>query len=493
MRLQNTVALHADETAASFASRLAAANGLPNIAELLMDAEHSMAGFLKGDHRTFRTLAALGGVTRDDLTQHAFIPTGISTYRCMGQDFGKQSLLRGRSRICPACLREDTGTELTPDTALAAYGRILWALASARVCPLHKLLLVSAPEDTVQHEFFDTWSLWLPEIAEGALDRQVVERGVYEEHVAHRLAGETPDGWASRFPIDALGAACEMLGVSMVYGKDAILDGLSDVDLAEASSMGFRLLDSGPAQINEYFENLRRAPRQPQDRPQAGYGRIYDWLKRGAGSGPELKPLRTILRQHILENWPLGAGDQALDYVLPTRRLHSIRTAAKTHNLHPKRLRRILTDSGIITETDSPDFELLFSAVEAHEILEQASGSVTFSAAQKRLGMTRSQMEALIRAGILIPGEGGDKARPRFTEATIQYWLTFFTSFPSSPKWESRIGIAEAVRKNGSSTDRVMSLILDRSLTQVYSVRGATGLSAIVIDKAEVARLLKQQ
>jgi hypothetical protein len=59
MRLQNTVSLHADETAASFASRLAAANGLPNIAELLLDAEHSMAGFLKGDLETFKTLAAL--------------------------------------------------------------------------------------------------------------------------------------------------------------------------------------------------------------------------------------------------------------------------------------------------------------------------------------------------------------------------------------------------------------------------------------------------
>lgn len=194
MRLQKTVALHTDETAASFASRLAAAYGLPSIAELLMDAEHSMAGFLKGDLETFKTLAALGGLTLDDLTRQAFIPSGISTYRCMGQEFGKQNLLRGRSRICPACFREDTGSDLTPDTALEAYGRVLWALASARVCPIHKLLLVSAPEDTVQHEFFDTWSLWLPEINERALDHLVVEGGLYEEHVSHRLAGDMPDG-----------------------------------------------------------------------------------------------------------------------------------------------------------------------------------------------------------------------------------------------------------------------------------------------------------
>ena len=142
MKLQNTVALHADETAASFASRLAAANGLPNIAELLLDAEHSMAGFLKGDQETFKTLAALGGVTLDNLTRQAFIPSGISAYRCMGQEFGKRNLLRGRSRICPACFREDSGSDLTPDTALEAYGRALWALASARVPDTVKAMLL---------------------------------------------------------------------------------------------------------------------------------------------------------------------------------------------------------------------------------------------------------------------------------------------------------------------------------------------------------------
>jgi hypothetical protein len=294
MRLQNTVALHADEETASFASRLAAANGLPSIVELLMDAELSIAEFLKGDQETIKTLAALGGVTFADLTRQAFVPSGVSTYRCMGQQFGMYNLLRGRSRICPACFRGDAGPKLTPDTMLRAYGRILWALASARVCPVHKMVLVSAPEGKVQHEFLDTWSLWLPEIGEGDLDHLVVEGGLYEEHVARRLTGDLPDGWASNFPIDALGAACEMLGISQVYGKNATLGGLTEAELAVATSAGFQLLDAGPIEITTYFERLRCDLGKPQDRPQARYGRIYDWLKRGAGDGFELEPLRAI-------------------------------------------------------------------------------------------------------------------------------------------------------------------------------------------------------
>ena len=78
-----------------------------------------------------------------------------------------------------------------------------------------------------------------------------------------------------------------------------------------------------------------------------------------------------------------------------------------------KRLRRILVDAGIIQDSDLADFEVIFDAVEAREILEQAGGSVAFTGAQKRLGLTRGQMETLIEAEILIPGEGGRSCPPK--------------------------------------------------------------------------------
>ena len=50
--------------------------------------------------------------------------------------------------------------------------------------------------------------------------------------------------------------------------------------------------------------------------------------------------------------------------------------------------------------------------------------------------------------------------------------------------------MADAARKHRSSTDRVLSLILDGSLVKVYSVSGHEGFSAVVVDKAEVGALL---
>ena len=98
--------------------------------------------------------------------------------------------------------------------------------------------------------------------------------------------------------------------------------------------------------------------------------------------------IREVLRQHILENWPLGVGDQALDTMVIERRLHFIRTAARTHELKPKKLRRILIDTGFILETDAADVDVIFNVTAAQELLEQASGSAAFTGAKRRFGMT---------------------------------------------------------------------------------------------------------
>ncbi len=80
MRLKNTVTLHPDETTASFVSRLAIANGVSTIADVLMDAELTMAGFLKGDPKVFRKISDLSGVAICDPTRQACVPTGMSRY-----------------------------------------------------------------------------------------------------------------------------------------------------------------------------------------------------------------------------------------------------------------------------------------------------------------------------------------------------------------------------------------------------------------------------
>ena len=377
---------------------------------------------------------------------------------------------------------------MTEETVPNAYARIIWAFASARACPFHHLLLMDPPHEDIKDEFVASWEPWLMEIADGELDVPVDGQAKFERHLALRLRGGRDHGWAMRFPIDALGSACEMLGAAQMFGKRKALSSLTEADLATATDAGFTLLDAGPPTIVSFFEALRNDFGTPQDKHQARYGRLYQWMARGNGSNAAFTPLRDLFRQHILDTWPLDQGETALDYRLPERRLHSIRTASKTHGLHPKRLRRLLTDAGIICDTDRPDYEVLFNAPEAQALLENASGSVSFVAAQRRLGMTRTQMERLISEGLLEPGEGGDKARPRFTEETIREWVGFFEAFPEEPKYHTLSSISETVGSLGVSTADVLRLVKQGRLSDVYRDSRKQGLVAILIEKNEASR-----
>lgn len=164
MKLPFSTCLHGDESAASFASRLAWVNGIPSIVDLFTDARLSLADFLKGDPSILMGLAVLGDVPVERLTHRAFILKGKSSFEIAGHEIGQHNLLRGIHRICPACFRADTGGHIAEKNLPNAYGRILWSLASARVCPIHHLRLITPPEDAIPHEFLQSWVPWLPEI-----------------------------------------------------------------------------------------------------------------------------------------------------------------------------------------------------------------------------------------------------------------------------------------------------------------------------------------
>jgi hypothetical protein len=228
-------------------------------------------------------------------------------------------------------------------------------------------------------------------------------------------------------------------------------------------------------------------PAAPQDKLQARYGPLYRWFTSGVGKDAAFAPLRDVFREHVFASWPLAEGDSVLNFRLPERRLHSIRTASIAHGLHAKRLRRLLVDAGIIPETDRPDFDVIFDALKAQKILEGASGAVSFAAAQRRLGMTRTQMETLIGAGLLTPGEGGDRARPRFTEATIQEWTDLFNKYPEASASNALSSVADTVSSLGVSTDDVLRLMLDGQLREIQRLKGTVGLASLLIHK-ETAR-----
>ncbi len=202
---------HADELLVSYAWRLAAANGLSSMQDLLRDFQINTPAFLTA---ASEALTAFSQYTNGDLQSARWRSFSVAPENYIllaGQTLERTRLLRGNFRVCLGCLRDDVGEVLDIRKAVNAYARIVWYRRSARVCPIHGLLLVLPPEEGPLHDFWGTWSPWMTDVFDGDLDRRV--DGRFEKYAMGVFLGKAdPIGWADQFDPGTLGMASEMLG-----------------------------------------------------------------------------------------------------------------------------------------------------------------------------------------------------------------------------------------------------------------------------------------
>ena len=342
--------LQEDELLGSWLSRLARLNGIAGVADLLKDFDISPAAFHAGQKDELDRVAQVFAIDPAVVSQRSFQRREGERTQIGGYVMADGAMSRGQLRVCPACLRDDIGTTLDGATAFRIYGRLFWALQSARCCPKHHLLLVGPPEPGPNHEFHLSWEPWLLDIFDGDLDRQVASEGRFETFVARSLAGETParSSLLATLPLHVVGVAAEVVGLTHRYGVKWSRNSASDEEMATATDAGFDLLQKGEGAVRTLLDRLRLAPGQPQQRPNGRYGQIYHWLRRGAGSGSDFRFLQDVLGQHILENWAASEAELEHEGLPGPRRFHSALTAAAQFGMRPKQVQNLLRDAGLV-------------------------------------------------------------------------------------------------------------------------------------------------
>jgi hypothetical protein len=330
------------------------------------------------------------------------------TFVLNGQRLTASSLQRSVLIACPHCLMEDMRSG-PYEPALNAYGRVLTEIVYLRTCRTHSVpnVLIGRPaQPSHTHDF--TLILRenlhrLPALADEAPHRPA---SGYELHFEDRLAGHhKPAPWLDTLGFSAAAKACEVFGIVAEFGPTQGRRPLSEGDLARAAAAGFEILRHGIQEARDFLTSLQRRPGLTGVAgPQQAYGRIYQWLAFG-GDDPDVAPIKDMVREHIVETMPVGRGDEVLGVIVEQRRLHSLRSAAVAHGVHPKTAVKYLRRSGMApAETDElTDNLVLMPASPVDILMSRVARGIQQYDIHAYLDVSRTHLLHLLNGGHLKP------------------------------------------------------------------------------------------
>jgi hypothetical protein len=496
-KLALTVAHGTGETPSSFASRVAARNFI-SARELSRDFELSFQKIVDGDRGAIQRLAELAGADVGTLMSNAIVKTG-TTFELRGQQISKPLIRRARVHVCPVCIQEDIAASGLPP-GLAAFGRLEWAIASIRTCARHSVALVEVRDDLKPgelHDFTRNIADTLPSIGRMADKAQRRPASGLETYLLGRIEGCSDCQWLDSLAFFAAAWTTEIVGAVAAFGKRVNMDTLSEDDRYKAGTAGFEIVKDGMDGLERFMSKLKRehVPKKDgsADGPQATFGKLHMTFAQGLVD-PGYDPVRAVMAEHILDNFPLGPGDELFGKPVEVRRFHSVRTAALTYKMHPKRLRKLIDAQGLLPDPTIKDRDVLFDADIADRLFKREADSLSMKEVEKYINAPRPMAQILFQAGLIrrhVTGIG--RMNEVFFKSELDEFLErLFQKAETVP--ESAPGlcdVATAAKRTNASTADYVRLVLEDRLAWVGRKAGTEGVLALLVNLEEARPLIR--
>lgn len=391
------------ETAFSHMSRLAAVNKV-DLREFGFELGIPFQRILNGEQDMIRTLALLGGADHECLQHWSGTKLEGRRHELCGEIYPAKTIRSPEIRGCPICLKQDaSASERSPEHSMAIRGH--WLVPHVTICLAHKHPLVPLWRETQPFARYDTVTQFrsiAPAIVTGEFDCEIRELTDFDKWLEARLVDGPGNGWLDLHPLHAASTFCFLLGSARMRHETTAPSDVDPEDRWALLQMGYEVSRHGPKSITTALQRLQDLPGDPHQGPKAIYPVLYDRLSRDYADIPEYAPFRAILRDHLLETWPLNAGDDLLGEPVERRRLHSVRSASRETGIDPRRMRKMLESAGILNDV-RPDAWAVFDADAAAPLLDSLTTLLPAKSFAEGLGMSRSQFDRLSEDGVLAP------------------------------------------------------------------------------------------
>jgi hypothetical protein len=444
------------------------------------------------DVGSLERLAICGGLNTDrfdELLSWTGRQTGNVRINFRGESFVTRAVRNPVIRGCPICLREDI-----PDGAdeplkhLAMQGH--WQLREVSVCLVHRHHLVPLWEQSVptaRYDYSERLREILPNLMNGDFDRPPISPSPYDHWLDTRLETGQDKTWLAQHSLYAATTFCRLLGTELLrLEAPSNLDDEAQRRMAQVK--GFEVARHGEAAIRDALDALAAFANGASDEPKKAFGNLYVNLSRPYLHEPAFAPFRAILRDCILDVWPVAAGEDVLGVTLSSRKLHSVNSAEKETGIGAFILDQFLAAAGAFNADDlRPLSRKTFDAVRYADLLAEIPTLVGPIEMQKLMGATRNQFQSLIADCVLTPRIGISTVKSPWRASdgltlVAELQERAFPVDPTDKHWES---ISRAKNRSSLSIGTIIGAILDGEL-RVGQHTGTNGFAGFCVLKAEM-------
>lgn len=416
--------------------------------------------FLDQDPEAFDTLADWAGLNQQQLVEMLSwtgVRAGNVRMQFRGELFVSRALRNPVVRGCPACLREDA-TQQGGQGVANMVMRGNWQLRDVITCIHHRQPLVplwksDKPRD--RHDIQARLREVEHDIMSGRLDRPETPLSDYDLWLDGRLQKDRDATWFMEQPLFASTTVCRLLGEAFLRKgqiEDAPIGGT-------AHAAGFDIAQHGEKSIRQALDQIAASYTGHLDEPNKAFGAMFRDFNGNNAVEDEFAPFLNILRECILDHWPIAPGETLLGEVLTERRLHSLVTAANEIGIGVQVIEHFLIEVGALPEQDDrPSSRRVFDAQKYAKLLAEIPTLVGPKAMREAMGATLRELVALEDENLLIP-------RTRIAKVKKPWRLSDGTAFVA----ELRIGAVPVVERDKNWE----TLLLARS-------RSGVGLSVLI-------------
>jgi len=481
----------ARETVYSYLSRLAA-TWRTEVPDLARDMGAPFKHFLEQDAEAFEILADWANLDAHQLKEMLSwtgIRAGNVRMNFRGEQLVSRALRNPVMRGCPVCLREDVEGHVGSATA-AMVLRGDWQMREVNVCVRHSHPLIPLWGSDNPRDRYDIQARLREiedDILSGALEQPATPPSLYDLWLDRRLLDGQDETWFRKLPLFAATTCCRLLGHALPMENQT--EGTPDPGSVHAA--GFNVARHGETAIRKALDQIAAAATGHLDEPNKAFGALFTALNRDYAEEDGFGPLRRILRESILDHWPIAPGEVLLGEVVTERRLHSLVTAAKEIGVGANIIEKFLIEADAFCgQGFRPRSRRVFDAHAYAELLAEIPTLVSSPSMRKAMGATKSELAALKEEGLLIPRTRASKIKNpwRISDGTALVGELLTSALPVAPGGDYWETLLLACRRSEISLSTLVGAIREKRLSVGQRV-SVPGFHGIVVNMKQVNNL----